>query len=206
MASASENAPQARCRFADVGLNQESFEVLYADGLRRDKATKSKETKPLLSISPEIQNYIKHVNLDPENGDTLWKQLKRHWPGAPPRAEQVCRLVVRALRNKRSANAAQLNGNRARAEDKATIKRLAQELADTRTQIQENEVWSSLLVHAANANLPRKTGGQREFSREALSKSPVGRGGTANCTNVIRMQFTKRRYSAIGWVVLDKDL
>ena len=126
-------------------------------------------------ISPAFQNYIKDVNLDPEQGDTLWQQLKRCWPNAPKRAEQVCRLVVRALRNKRSAHAAQQNGKRAREEDKATIMSLSKRVKMQDEMLNENAIWMELSACAANASKATKSTAIKGLSAvQLLKQTKVG--------------------------------
>ena len=99
--------------------------MLYQDGVNRQAAIDANIARPKLLICKEFQEYIKVANLG-----VFWASLRKLWTNAPPDAEEVCRRIVRAQRNKRSASTSLVKAKKSRHADKARIAELEAVRAD----------------------------------------------------------------------------
>lgn len=166
MATGSASDPPAkRRRYANedefVASNQ--WEKLYTDGRARAQADHSGGPKPALTISPAFQTYIQNHNLDPRRGTTFWNECASYWDKHKAHHKSkknfidTCRLVVRALRNKKSASTSMQKDKEQRVADKRTIADLSLRLQQAEANLAEQSLISDLLVCAGDAARPCQT-------------------------------------------------
>ncbi|MBN19867.1 MAG: hypothetical protein CL678_01170 [Bdellovibrionaceae bacterium] len=116
-------------------------------------ADRSGAPKPALTISAEFQEYIQKANLDRRRGKTFWSEL----PKSTKEFENKCRLIVRALRNKKSASSSMQKDKEQRLKDKTAISRLTATLAEAKETVKNLELICQVHSVAAESARPVRT-------------------------------------------------